>query len=263
MKVDLRKKPFYLDQEAIKWVEETISSMTLEEKIGQLFIHMSKSRDEEYIKKITEKYHFGGIRFFGATAKDITEQNRLYQKHSKIPMFVACNLDNGAEGTCSEGTFVATAAQCGASKTSEAAFEVGRVAGIEASALGCNWNLGPITDIIFNWRNTIVNTRSYGKDADLVIERSRAYIDGIHQSNMLACSKHFPGDGVDERDHHLVMSVNDLSCEEWDKSFGKVYKSLIDDGLETMMIGHIALPSYSKKHKPEIKDQDVFACNFI
>ena len=257
MKIDLSKKPFFLEKDDIKWVEETIHSMTIEEKIGQLFIHMSKSRDEDYIKNICEKYHFGGIRFFGAPAEEIARQNRFYQKYSKTPMFVACNLENGADSTCSEGTFVATHAQCGASPTDEAAYEMGRIAAKEASALGCNWDFAPITDIVYNWRNTIVNPRSFGNNPNLVLERSRAYIRGVHESNMLTCAKHFPGDGVEERDQHLVMAVNDMKCNEWDESFGMVYKQLIEDGLETVMVGHIALPEYSKKLKGDISYEEI------
>jgi len=257
MSINLKGKPFYLQEEDIAWVRETIAAMTLEEKIGQLFIHMSTNRDESYIQSIAQKYHVGGIRFFGANQKDIYEQNRLYQKYSKTPLFVACNLETGANSVSGQATQVATHAQCGACKTDKAAYELGRISALEASVLGCNWNFGPITDIVFNWRNTIVNAKSFGNNAELVLQRSRAYIKGIHESNMLACSKHFPGDGVDERDQHLVMTVNDLSCEEWDASFGKVYKELVEDGLETMMVGHIALPSYSKKFIPDIKPEEI------
>ena len=231
--------------------------MSIEEKIGQLFIHMSKSRDDEYIKKIAQKYKFGGIRFFGAPAKEIEKQNKLYQKYSKIPMFVACNLENGADSTCIEGTFVATHAQCGACDADEAAYQMGKIGAKEAKALGCNWDFAPITDIVYNWRNTIVNPRSFGRDPQKVLERSRAYIKGVHESDILACAKHFPGDGVEERDQHLVMAVNDMSFEDWEKTFGKVYSELINEGLETIMIGHIALPEYIKKINPKVKYEDI------
>ena len=115
----------------------------------------------------------------------------------------------------------------------------------------------PCADIYMNWRNTIVNTRAFGDNADRVIENIRAYIDGIHQSNVACCCKHFPGDGVEERDQHLVLGVNDLSVEEWDASFRKVYQTMIDEGLESIMVGHIALPEMSRKLRPGIKDQEI------
>ena len=80
---------------------------------------------------------------------------------------------------------------------------------------------------------------------------------GIHQSNIACCCKHFPGDGVEERDQHLVLGVNDLSVEDWDASFRKVYQSMIDEGLESIMVGHIALPAMTRKLRPGIKEEDI------
>ena len=74
---------------------------------------------------------------------------------------------------------------------------------------------------------------------------------------MATCMKHFPGDGTEENDQHLLMGVNEMSCEEWDDTFGKVYKELIDDGVMTIMAGHIALPAYSRKLRPGITDLEI------
>lgn len=255
--VNLKAMPFYLSDEDIRWVEKTIESMTIEEKIGQLFINLGRSRDPEYMRMLLDKYHIGGARYMGAPAAEIHKQNAFYQQHSKIPLLIAANCDNGGNGACSDGTYIATSAQCGAADTPEIAYHVGKVSGIEGMAVGCNWTFGPCVDIFLNWRNTIINTRSYGCDPDQVIELSKAYIKGVRESGMAACAKHFPGDGVEERDQHLVLGVNDLSVEEWDNTFGKVYKALIDDGLQTIMVGHIAQPAYSRKLRPGIKDEDI------
>ncbi|MDE7310903.1 MAG: glycosyl hydrolase, partial [Eubacterium sp.] len=135
--------------------------------------------------------------------------------------------------------------------------DMGYVAGREAASVGVNWMFNPCVDIYKNWRNTIVNTRSFGDHAARVIENARAFINGIHQSNIACCCKHFPGDGVEERDQHLVLGVNDLSVEEWDASFRNVYQTLIDEGLESIMVGHIALPEMSRKLRPGIKDEEI------
>ena len=74
---------------------------------------------------------------------------------------------------------------------------------------------------------------------------------------MVTCIKHFPGDGTEERDQHLVLGVNELSPEEWDASFGRVYKHHIDNGVEMFMAGHIALPYYQKKLNPTLEDKDI------
>ncbi|MCF0185064.1 MAG: glycosyl hydrolase, partial [Bacteroidaceae bacterium] len=92
-----------------------------------------------------------------------------------------------------------------------------------------------------------------------VIGNARAYIKGIKDANpnMACTAKHFPGDGVEELDQHLVLGVNTLSAKEWEESFGKVYQTLIDDGLETIMVGHIAQPELSRKLRPGIKDDEI------
>ncbi|MDY2938234.1 MAG: glycoside hydrolase family 3 N-terminal domain-containing protein [Fusicatenibacter sp.] len=255
--INLKEKPFYLEQEAIDWVNDTIANMTTEEKIGQLFIHLGRSTDEEYLRNMVENYHIGGARYTESDSEKIFRQNQFYQSISKVPMFIAVNGETGGNGCCKDGTFVATEAECEATRDPQAAYLLGKVSGSEAQALGCNWNFAPMADLVFNWRNTIVNTRSFGKDPDVVLDMCRAYLKGSRESNVLSCVKHFPGDGVEERDQHLVMGINSLSCEEWDASFGKVYKGLIEDGLESIMVGHIALPSYSKKYCPEKEDKDI------
>lgn len=255
--VDLRQKPFYLDDEGIKWVEDTIASMSLEEKVGQLFVQMRHSLDPEEIKRTLNAYHQGGLRWQGGDRQGVYEQNKTYQENSRIPLLIAANCDNGGDGALSDGTFVATAAEAAAGGGTQTAYDMGYVAGREASSVGVNWMFNPCADIFMNWRNTIVNTRAFGDNADQVIQNIRAYIQGIHQSNIACCCKHFPGDGVEERDQHLVLGVNDLSVEDWDASFRKVYQTMIDEGLESIMVGHIALPAMSRKLRPGIREEDI------
>lgn len=255
--VNLREKPFYLEDEGIQWVEDTIASMTLEEKVGQLFVQMRKSLDPEQIKNTLHSWHQGGLRWQGGDRSQVYDQNKTYQENSKIPLLIAANCDNGGDGCLSDGTYVATAAAAAAGGGTQTAYDMGYVAGREASSVGVNWMFNPCADIFMNWRNTIVNTRSFGDNADQVIENIRAFIEGIHRSNVACCCKHFPGDGVEERDQHLVLGVNDLSVEEWDQSFRKVYQTMIDEGLESIMVGHIALPEMSRKLRPGIKDEEI------
>ena len=219
--VDLREKPFYLSESDIRWVEETIDSMTPEEKIGQLFIMLDRKKDQEETKMIFERFHIGGCRYMNEPAEKIYEQNRFYQENSKIPLLIACNCDSGGNGACSDGTHIATAAACGAANDEETAWNTGYVSGQEGTAVGCNWDFGPDCDILYNWRNTIINTRAYGSVPEEVAKNARAYIRGVRESRMAVCCKHFPGDGVEELDQHLVMGINTLSCEEWDASFGR------------------------------------------
>ena len=255
--VDMKAKPFHLTDEDCKWVEDTIADMSLDEKIGQLFFNMGSSREEDYLKMTVNDYHIGGIRYNPGKAEEIHEQNRILQENSKIPLLIACNCDNGGSGACSDGTHIATAAACGAANDEETAWNTGYVSGREGTAVGCNWDFGPVCDILYNWRNTIINTRAYGSDPEEVVKNAKAYVRGVRKSQMAVCCKHFPGDGVEELDQHLVMGVNTLSCEEWDASFGWVYKQMIDEGIESIMAGHIALPAYSRKLCPGIADEDI------
>lgn len=254
--VDLKKVPYCLSDEDCDWVERTIAAMSIEEKIGQMFITLNKTRDYDRYEKMCSKYHVGGIRWAGGTLKEVYDQNRYYQEHSKIPVLIAANCEQGGNGAVSEGTLVAPPAACGASSP-DIAREVGRISAIEASAIGCNWTFAPISDLYLNWRNTIVNTRSYGENPEKVIACARAFMEEMHAAGMACCAKHFPGDGTEERDQHMVMGCNDLSCEEWDKSYGKVYRELIDAGIESIMVGHICLPEYSRKFIQGIKDEDI------
>ncbi len=259
--VDLKARPFYLNDEQIQWVEDTIAGMTLEEKLGQLFVLLKgvPGADENMIKDMLSKSHQGGLRWQGGDKNTVYEQNRLFQKNSKIPLFIAGNCDDGGNGCVPEGTFIATAAEAGASGDTRTAYRIGYVSGKEASAIGCNWLFNPVADIYMNWRNTIVNTRSFGEDADTVIKNVRAYIQGVKDANpnMACTAKHFPGDGVEELDQHLVMGVNDLDPQEWRETFGKVYKTLIDEDLEAVMVGHFAMPKMSRELRPGIRDEEI------
>ncbi|HEG4418063.1 TPA: beta-hexosaminidase, partial [Enterococcus faecium] len=255
--VDLRKKPYHLDEDAISWIEETIDAMTLEEKIGQLFVNMGSSRDKNYLSSMVNQYHIGAVRYNPGTADEVYDQNYILQTESKIPLLIAANTEAGGNGACTDGTEVGVEVKIGATNDAKYAYELGRVSGIEASAIGCNWSFAPIVDINRNWRNPIISSRSFGQSPDKVLELSLAYMKGIQESGILPAAKHFPGDGIDERDQHLSFSINSLSTEEWDNSFGKVYSGLIEAGLPSIMAGHIHMPAYSKHFNLDLKDEDL------
>ena len=260
--VNLKAKPFNLNDDQIRWVEDAIAGMTLDEKLGQLFVILQAQPgfDEPRIEKLLGQSHMGGLRWQnGGSKEDIYNQLATFQKHSKLPLLIAANCDDGGNGAAPEGTFVATAAECGAGADNDNAYYIGLVAGREASAVGANWMFNPVVDVYKNWRNTIVNTRSFGSNPDQVIANARAYIRGIKDANHdMACTiKHFPGDGVEELDQHLAMGVNTMSVEDWEASFGKVYRTLISDGVEAVMVGHIALPAMSRRLRPGISNKDI------
>ena len=136
--VNLRKKPFYLNDEQIAWVENTIRDMTLEEKFGQLFVLLKATPgvDEKAIQKTLAQSHQGGLRWQGGNKETVYKQNMTYQKNSKVPLLIAANCDDGGNGCCPEGTFVATAAECGSGEGTDNAYHVVYESGFDSSALG-------------------------------------------------------------------------------------------------------------------------------
>lgn len=255
--INLKAKPFNLNEKQIQWVEETLASLTEDEKIGQLFINLTLQRDKETLDKLVNQYHIGGVRWQGGTLEEVYEQNKYFQEHSKVPVLIAANTEAGGDGAVKEGTFVASGAACGAAATDSVVRDMAAVGAEEAKAVGCNWVFAPVCDIVSNWRNTIVNTRAFGDDPKLVLERSLAYMEENLSRGVACAAKHFPGDGSEERDQHLIMGCNDLSVEEWDESFGYVYTNLIKAGLPSIMVGHICQPAYSKKLRPGMKDSEI------
>jgi len=261
--VDLTKKPYQLDESQISGVEDTIKNMSDEEKAGQLFTNLFFFGEDKFSgndftnDEIIERFHIGGARYHGSNSKEIQDLINSLQAKSDIPLLVAANCDAGGNGATSDGTYIASGAQSEASRDTQVAYDAGYVSGREETALGVNVNFDPCVDILQNWRNTIVNTRAYGTNADDVIKYTTAYLEGLTQSEVIQCIKHFPGDGTEERDQHLVLGVNELSVEEWEDSFGRVYSHHIDNGVEMIMAGHIALPEYQKALDPELEDKDI------
>ncbi|MFR0813489.1 MAG: glycoside hydrolase family 3 protein [Enterococcus casseliflavus] len=253
MTVDLTTKPFYLSEDDISWVERTIAQMSIEEKIGQLFVDMVATSDKEKLTALLAKYPIGGTRYAPREATEVYDQNHILQTESKIPLLIAANTEAGGNGACTDGTEIGKEVKIGATNDPQYAYELGRVSGIEASAIGCNWSFAPIVDIMYNWRNPIISSRSFANDPDLVLEMSLAYMRGIQESGIAPAAKHFPGDGLDERDQHLSFSINHFSCEEWDATYGKVYQGLIEAGLPSIMAGHIHQPAYSRYFNQELE----------
>lgn len=255
--VDLTKKPFNLSENDIEWVEKTLHSMTFDEKIGQLFVNMGSSRTEEYLTNILNDYHIGAVRYNKGTASEVWEQNYILQTKSKIPLLIAANTEAGGDGAVTDGTKIGDEIKVAATNDVNLAYEMGKVAGIEASAVGCNVSFAPIVDLTRNWRNPIISNRNWGANVEQVISFSKAYMKGIMEYGILPFAKHFPGDGIDERDHHLSFASNPMTKEEWLDTFGRIYGELIQDGLPGIMAGHIHLPNVEKTFHPERQLDDM------
>ena len=256
-KIDFTKKPFNLTPDDISWVENIFASMTQEEKLNQVFVDMLWNNPPKEVEALQKGYQLGGFRYNNAGPEKLYEQNATIQRTSKIPALIAANVEAGGNGAVSGGTKLGEGVACAATNDPESAYYMGKYGCREAAAIGCNWTFAPIVDADLNWRNCVIATRAFGNDADKVLEMGLAYMKGAHEEGVACCMKHFPGDGCDERDQHLVTTVNTLSCDEWDATFGKIYKGMIDAGVDSVMIGHIQQPAYSRALRPGIKDEEI------
>lgn len=254
--MDLRAKPFNLSDGDIAWVEETLTSMTPEEKIGQLFCLAAGSSDEAELTNFL-KVKPGGAMCRPMDAADVVKTVTFLQKHSRIPMLIAANLEKGGTGAAHQGTTIGSQLQVAATDDPSLAGKLGTVCGREGAAVGINWSFSPIIDIDYNFRNPITNTRTFGSDPERVRRMGVEYVKAVQSEGLAASIKHFPGDGMDERDQHLVTSINTTTCEEWDVAYGAAYRACIDAGALTVMVGHIMHPAWSRKLKPGIADEDI------
>lgn len=257
MNVKLSENPFFLNEEQCRWVQETLNGLTLREKVGQLICCVSPGESNEQLLQRYQSIPYGGVTFRPGPAAQIKERVDFLQSRVKIPLLVSANLESGGSGIVTDGTEYGNQMQVAATDDPACARTLGHICGAEGAAAGANYAFAPVVDIHFNWRNPIISTRTYGSDPEKVLAFSKAYLEGIRPHRVAVSIKHFPGDGVDERDQHLLSSVNTLSCEEWDASYGRVYQELINQGAQTVMVGHILLPAYSRRLRPGIADRDI------
>lgn len=255
----LKKAPFSLSEAQLKWVQNTFEGMSLETKIGQIFCPICGETEEDKIKNFIDEFHPGGVLYRPMPGQVVQNCHRAFQEGSDIPMLLAANLESGGVGIASDGTYFSRPMGVAATgdKAKENAYRLGAIAGKEAAVVGCNWSFAPICDLDKNFMNPIMNVRTYGDNVDRVIDCVSEQLRGLGEYNVAAAAKHFPGDGVDFRDQHLVASVNSLSVEEYDKSYGKIWQSVVDSGILSIMVGHILQPAYSKYFNPSLKDEDI------
>lgn len=255
--IDLSKKPYNLSAAQIDFVKQKVASMSTDAKIGQLFFVIGEDEENTDLKAFVEKYQPGGIMYRPDDAKKLQHEIATSQKASDIPLLIAANLEAGGNGLINGGTWFGRPLQIAATDNAQNAYNLGDVSGYEAKQVGGNMSFAPIVDLDQNFRNPIMNIRTYGSNKERVIRMSDAQIAGLNANHVIPVAKHFPGDGVDERDQHLLSSINSLSADEWMKSYGEIYHHLIDNGLPSIMIAHIMQPAWERRLEPGIEDKDL------
>lgn len=255
--IDLKGNPFYLTNEEIAWVENTLDSMTEDEKIQQLFFPALFDFSKEFIDSTLAVLEPSGFMYRPCDIKTAIETGRYLRSKFKVPPLIAANLEKGGNGIVKEGTMIGSPMAIAATCSEENAHRWGETCAVEAKAVGANWAFAPIIDIDYNWRSPITNTRTLGNDPEVVKNYGKAYVEECQKAGLAACIKHFPGDGRDERDQHLVTTINDMECEEWMETYGAAYKASIEAGAKTVMVGHIMQPAWQKRINPELQDNDI------
>lgn len=205
------------------------------------------------IKNFLSEYPVGGIFVGGEIIREATDDRERimeiiseYREQSGLPLLVAADGENGIGGAVKGFTVLPPEMAVGAADDESLAYEFGRVCALEAASVGINWTFAPVCDLNLNRLNLITGDRSLTDDPQKATRLIKCIIRGFEDNGLLATGKHFPGDGVDYRNQHIVTSCNSLSMEEWYEKSGAVFRAAIEEDISAIMIGHISLPAYQK-----------------
>lgn len=227
------------------WVETTLATMTLEERIGHLLCPEDQNYSLSDWERILREVPLGSCFFARNSPQRLHECLQLIQHHSRIPVLVSSDLEHGA-GVMIEGcTDFPFAMAGGAANDARLMRVMGQATAKEGRQHGIHWTFSPVVDLNRNFQNPVTNVRSLGDDEHKVRALAQAWISGIQETGQLAATaKHFPGDGMDDRDQHLCTSVNSLPMDIWHQTYGAIWRGVIETGVMSIMCGHIALPAY-------------------
>ena len=246
----LKQKPFYLNDEQIAWVSNTQAGLSIRQKAGQLFCVLGDAETPEGLADLVENWGVGGVLFRPAPKDEVRRKYAALDSKVKIPLLKAANLEEGGAGVLTDGTYFASQLQVAAADDLSCTEAFAKVCAAEGRGAGVNWTFSPVVDIDYNFRNPITNVRTFGSDPQRVLENARMFVRTVQSHGVAASCKHFPGDGVDFRDQHLHPTYNTLSADDWFASYGHIYKTLIDEGLMSVMAGHIVQPDVIRSVNP-------------
>jgi beta-N-acetylhexosaminidase len=252
--------PFRLQRDDKGWAEKTLSTLSPEEKVGQLFmirlrVGSSGVRNSEYLRLSSSirKYHVGSLamsappggRFLHGDHRyqTVVQLNRL-QEESKLPLLVAGDFEQGVLPARLFGTTVFPHAMAfGAAGKVAYAEEFGRITAQESRAIGVHWNLFPVADVNSNPANPIIGTRAFGANPEQVGALVAAYIRGARANGMLTTAKHFPGHGNTGTDSHLAVARVDEDLEVLRAVDLPPFRKAIEAGVDAVMTAHIRVPA--------------------
>ncbi|MBI4471262.1 MAG: glycoside hydrolase family 3 protein [Acidobacteria bacterium] len=232
-----------------EWVENTLRSMSLDEKIGQLLFPVTagtfKNIEGEEFKKIRvdlTEHGVGGYHIGRGDPAAVALLTNDMQRVAKTPLLVTADLEAGAGLVYANATRLPSAMALGATGDEQLAYRAGKIVAEEGRALGVHINFHPVADVNNNPLNPIINTRSFGEDVQSVSKLTAAYVRGIQENGQIATAKHFPGHGDVATDSHLELPVLDVNRERLFSLELPPFRAAIASGVGAIMSAHIYLP---------------------
>ncbi len=237
--------PFLQSQD--QWAKKVLDTMSLDEKIGQLFIYQVYPSSQQSITQVRtyiKKYHLGGIIFFRGQAKQIASLSLDFQKLSPhVPLFLAIDAEWGVNMRIPHTVKFPYEMTLGAISDNRLILQMGHEIARQLHILGLNMNFAPVVDVNINPRNPVIGVRSFGQDKINVAAKGFAYMQGLQDSGIIAFAKHFPGHGDTDKDSHKTLPVvNHPFSRIWDIELYP-YRQLIPMGLTGVMVAHLYVPS--------------------
>src|ERR1700747_2539228 len=254
-----RPGPIHLTRDGEKWAEKTLRKLTLEEKVGQVFMIWCRAsflnvENPEYLqlREAMQKYHVGsfamtvhvdGPFLLRSEPYEAAELANRLQRDSKLPLLFAADFERGVATRLVGTTNFPHAMAFGADGKLEDAETFGRITAQEARAIGVHWNFFPDADVNSNPANPIINTRSFGEDPKQVGNLVAAYIKGAHEGGMLTTVKHFPGHGDTATDSHLGVASVNVDRAHIDSIELPPFRQAIAGGVDSVMVAHVTVPA--------------------
>ncbi len=251
--------PIHLSHDGEKWADKTLKKLTLEEKIGQVFMIWCRAsflnvESPEYLQLLDamQKYHVGsfamtvhvdGPFLLRSEPYEAAELLNRLQSESKLPLLFAADFERGVSMRLMGTTVFPHAMAFGGDGKLEDAEGFGRITAEEARAIGIHWNFFPDADVNSNPANPIINTRSFGEDPKQVGDLVAAYIKGAHEGGMLTTVKHFPGHGDTATDSHLGVASVNVDRAHLDSIELPPFREAIAAGVDSVMVAHVTVPA--------------------
>jgi beta-glucosidase-like glycosyl hydrolase len=239
--------PLHPENKKSKWVDSIYNGMTIQEKVGQLFMVAAYSnRDKNHIdsiEKLIKDYKIGGLIFFqGGPVRQANLTNR-YQSMTKVPLLIGMDAEWGLNMRLDSTVRYPYNMTLGAIKNNDLIKKIGGEIGKQCKRLGVHLNFAPVVDINTNSNNPIIGVRSFGEDKLNVANKAMAFTEGMQRQGIMACAKHFPGHGDTDKDSHKTLPTVSFSKERIDSVELYPYKELFKIGISGVMVAHLNVPS--------------------